>query len=154
MSHTLKHPTENIGKIMRKKVVKIPPDDTLRHAAQLMKELKIGSVVVVEGDRPVGIITERDGIRLLSTGKHPDTRAGEVMKAPVITCESSKKVIDVFEMMAENKIDHLPITENGKLVGIVASRDLLTAPLSRARTVEMMDISEILEIFAKPSKGN
>ncbi len=101
----------------------------LRHAAQLMMELEIGSIVVVEDDRPVGIITERDGIRLLSTGQHSDERAGEVMTTPVLTCESSKKVTDAFVMMAVNKIDHLPIIENGKLVGIVASRDLPTATL-------------------------
>lgn len=129
MSHFLVHPTENIGKTMRRKVVKVTPDDTLRHAAELMVNLAIGSVVVVEEDRPVGIITERDFVRLVSKGEHSDAKIREVMTTPVITCESDRKTTDAFVVMAENKIDHLPITEKGKLVGIVASRDLMVATL-------------------------
>ncbi len=115
---------------MRRKVVKIAPEDTLRHAAELMMTLDIGSIVVVEQDTPVGIVTERDCVRLIADGHPSDTRVGEVMTTPLITCESNKKIIEAFVMMTENRIDHLPITENGKIVGIVASRDLLTATIA------------------------
>ena len=130
VSHLLTHPTESIGKFMKKRVVKVRPDDILRRAAELMVELNIGSVVVVENDRPIGIITERDCVRLISAGRQSETRVEEVMTRPVITCESGKKVVEAFVIMAENRIDHLPITENGKLVGIVASRDMLMATLA------------------------
>ncbi len=129
VSHVLAYPTEIVSKIMRKRVVKVSPEDTLRHAAELMVKLDIGSIVVAEQDVPVGIITERDCVRLIAGGHPSDARAGEVMTTPLITCESDKKVTDAFVKMAENKIDHLPITENGKLIGIVASRDLLIATL-------------------------
>ncbi len=129
MSHILVYPTETVAKIMRKRVVKTTPDDTLRHAAELMIKLDIGSIVVAEQDHPVGIITERDCVRLIAGGKPSDARVGEVMTTPLIVCESSKKVTDAFVLMAENKIDHLPIIDDGKLVGIVASRDLLMATL-------------------------
>jgi CBS domain-containing protein len=129
MSNALIYPTENVGKIMKKPVVTIRPDESARRAAQLMEEKRIGSVVVVEDNQPIGIITERDFVRIAADGHHWDARVGEVMTTPPITCESSKKVTDAFVIMAVNKIDHLPITENGKLVGVVASRDLLTATL-------------------------
>lgn len=114
---------------MRKRVIKIRPEDTLRHAAELMVQLEIGSIVVVEEDRPVGIITERDCVRLIAAGQHSETRVRDAMTTPVITCESDKKVTDAFVLMAVNKVNHLPITENGKLVGIVAGRDLIMASL-------------------------
>ena len=129
MSHVLAYPTDSIGRIMRKRVMKVRPEDTLRHATELMMDLQIGSVVVVEDDRPVGIITERDCVRLMASGQVPEATARDVMTTPVITCESDKKVTDAFVAMAVNKINHLPITENGKLVGIVAGRDLLAAAL-------------------------
>lgn len=130
MSHVLAHATDSIGTIMRKRVMKVRPDSTLRHAAELMMELQIGSIVVVEDDKAVGIITERDCVRLIAGGQHPETKVRDVMTTPVITCESDKKVTDAFVAMAVNKINHLPITENGKLVGIVAGRDLLAAALA------------------------
>jgi CBS domain-containing protein len=114
---------------MRKKVVKVTPEDTLRHAAELMVNLEIGSVLIVKEDRPIGIVTERDYVRLMSKGLSSETKVRDAMTTPVITCESDRKVTDAFVMMAENKINHLPITEKGKLVGIVASRDLLVATL-------------------------
>jgi CBS domain-containing protein len=129
VSNVLAYPTDSVGKMMRKRVMKVPPDDTIRHAAELMVELQIGSVVVVEGDRPIGIITERDCVRLMASGQLPETNVRGVMTTPVVTCESDKKVIDAFVVMAVNKINHLPITENGKLVGIVAGRDLMAVAL-------------------------
>jgi CBS domain-containing protein len=129
LSHVLAYPTESIGKIMKRRVIKVTPDDTLHHAAELMMELRIGSVVVVEDERPIGIITERDCVRLMAKGRGAETKAREVMTTPLITCESNKKVTEAFVTMAENEINHLPITENGKLVGIVASRDLLAETL-------------------------
>ncbi len=128
MSHALIYPTEKIGKIMRK-VLTIGPNESLRCAAQIMEEKNVGSVVVVEDRLPRGIITERDFVRLMASGERPDTRVQDAMTTPVIVCESDKQVTEGFVIMAVNKIDHHPITENGKLVGIVVTRDLLAATL-------------------------
>jgi CBS domain-containing protein len=130
LSYVLQQANESIGKIMKTRVIRAPPDDTLRHAAELMIQLRIGSIVVVEKDRPIGIVTERDCVRLMAEGRPADARIGDVMTRPVITCEVGKKVAEAFAMMSEKRINHLPITENGKLVGIVASRDLITASLA------------------------
>ncbi len=129
MSHTLAYPAENIGKIMRTPVLTIQPDESLRRAAQLMEEKNVGSIVVVQDSRPTGILTERDFVRLMAKGERYDTIVQNAMTVPVISCESDKKVTEAFVMMVVNKIDHLPITEKGKLAGIVAARDLLTATL-------------------------
>lgn len=126
MSYVLQQANESIGKIMKTRVIRARPDDTLRHAAELMIQLRIGSIVVVEEDRPIGIVTERDCVRLMAEGRPADAKIGDVMTKPVTTCEADKKVADVLTIMSEKRINHLPITQDGKLVGIVASRDLIT----------------------------
>jgi len=130
LAYVLEHANESIGKIMRTRVIKARPDDTLRHTAELMIQLRIGSIVVVEEDRPIGIVTERDCVRLMAEGRPADTRVGDVMTRPVITCEVGRSVGEAVAIMSEKRINHLPITENGKLVGILASRDLITASLT------------------------
>jgi len=111
---------------MKTRVIRARPDDTLRHAAELMIQLRIGSIVVVEEDRPIGIVTERDCVRLMAEGRPADAKIGDVMTKPITTCEADKKVAEALAIMSEKRINHLPITQNGKLVGIVASRDLIT----------------------------
>jgi len=129
MSHFLVYPTEEIGKIMNRKVVTVRPDDAIRRAASLMEENNIGSVVVVQDSKPVGIVTERDFVRIVSRGQGSEAKVRDVMSVPPVTCESSRKVTDAFVIMATKRINHLPITQNGLLVGVVAARDLLAATL-------------------------
>jgi len=118
------YPTEELEKIMKKPVVTVQPSDSVRRAAELMQQHDVGSAVVVEDSKPVGILTERDYIRIVAGGHTPDTKVKTVMSTPVVTCEANKKAADAFVLMALKRIDHLPVTENGLLVGIVAVRDL------------------------------
>jgi CBS domain-containing protein len=122
--HVNIYPTEELRKIMKKDVVTVRPDDDIRYAAELMEKHNIGSVVVVEDKKPLGILTERDYVRTASRGYSPGTKVKIVMSAPPITCEAYKKAAEAYVLMASNRIDHLPITENGLLVGIVVIRDL------------------------------
>ena len=118
------YPSEDIEKIMKKPVVTVGPDDNTKHAAELMQQHGIGCVVVVQDDKPLGVLTERDYVRMVADGRMPDTKVKEVMSAPPVTCEANKKAAEAFVLMATYRIDHLPITKNGLLVGIVAVRDL------------------------------
>jgi CBS domain-containing protein len=122
--HVSIFPTEELRKIMKKDVVTVRPDDDIRHAAQLMEKHNIGCVVVVEDRKPLGVLTERDYVRTASRGCAPDTKVAAVMSTPPVTCESNKKAAEAYVLMATNRIDHLPITENSLLVGIVVVRDL------------------------------
>jgi CBS domain-containing protein len=118
------YPTEELRKIMKKDVVTVRPDDDIRYAAELMEKHNIGCVVVVKDRKPLGILTERDYVKMASRGRTPDTKVEAVMTAPPVTCEASKKAAEAFVLMATNRIDHLPVTDSGQLVGIVAVRDL------------------------------
>jgi len=114
-----------IEKVMRREVVTVRRNDDIRHAANLMIEHRTGAVVVVEGDVPVGILTERDFVLVTSRGQMPDTKVKDVMSGPPITCEVDKKVADALVDMTISHVDHLPVTKYGRLVGIVSLRDLV-----------------------------
>jgi CBS domain-containing protein len=114
-----------IEKVMRREVVTVRRNDDIRHAANLMIEHRTGAVVVVEGDVPVGILTERDFVLVTSRGQTPDTKVKDVMSGPPITCEVDKKVADALVDMTISHVDHLPVTKYGRLVGIVSLRDLV-----------------------------
>ena len=102
------------------------PDDTLRHAAQMMTACDCGVLPVAEGDRLVGMITDRDiAIRAVAEGKSPDTLVREVMTQEVLYCFDDQELEEVARNMADIKVRRLPVLNRSKhLVGIVSLGDL------------------------------
>lgn len=116
---------DTIGELMTKDVVTVGPDAAVRDALRAMIDHDIGSVVVVDGDRAVGVFTERDVTRhVLTDAALLDERVGDLMSAPPITVTPNAQVVDVFEVMNSSNIRRLPVVEDGRLVGIVTERDL------------------------------
>lgn len=117
---------DTVGEVMTRDVATVAPDDPMEAALRRMNERDIGSVVVVEGDRPVGIVTERDVVRhALDPGELRTRRVGDLMSAPLVTIPPAAEVVEAFELMTREGIRRLPVVEDGRLVGIVAERDLL-----------------------------
>ena len=119
---------DQIEEIMNKEVATAKPDDHLVDAAKTMLERKIGCVVVVEGEKVVGIVTESDLIRCASSGFDPNRKlVKDVMKSPPVTCTPEAPVEEAYAHMRKNNIRHLPIVgEDGALVGIVTMKDLIS----------------------------
>jgi CBS domain-containing protein len=119
-----------INEIMTPDVTTINPDTTIQRAAQLMDELNVGSIPVFEGDRLVGLVTDRDiVVRAISAGKSPaGTRVDEVMSAGIDYCFMDQPVDEVMERMRELQVRRMPVMDRstGKLAGIVALGDLAT----------------------------
>ena len=117
-----------VREIMVTGVVTITPDRAVAEAAKLMEEKRIGSVVVVQNNKVVGIITERDFLRLAAAGYDAKTtKVRDGMTKPPIVCEPSMKIADVYALMRNRRVRHLPVVgKNGELVGIVGFRDLIT----------------------------
>ncbi|MEO9365104.1 MULTISPECIES: cyclic nucleotide-binding/CBS domain-containing protein [Candidatus Nitrosocaldus] len=112
--------------IMIRNVVTISPDKTAQDAARLMAEHGIGSVVVMDSDKVIGIITERDLVRKVCAKDIPSSKVKiqDVMSAPIITAEPDLPIEAAVQRMFNNKIRRLPVVENGKLVGIVTISDI------------------------------
>lgn len=111
---------------MTKNVKTITPDDIMEHAAELMKKHRIGCLVVVDKDKPIGIVTERDiAYKIVAEGKSGDTKVEEVMSKDLKTVPEDKSRADAAKLMASHAIRRLPVIKNGKLVGIVTIEDIM-----------------------------
>lgn len=108
-------------------VLTTTPDALVFDAVKIMGEHNVGALVVVEGGRVVGVLSERDYSRkiVLQGRSSRDTRVREVLSQPVITVTPDNSVNECMRLMTENRIRHLPVVENGKLVGIVSIGDLV-----------------------------
>ncbi len=118
-------PSELVSTIMSTKVVTVKLTDKVGQALQIMVRHKIGSIVVVEKGKPVGILTERDvSIR---TAKGQNVRGmvvKNVMSKPLVTIAPSAEVWQAVEQMVRKDIVRLPVVEGERLVGMVTERDI------------------------------
>ena len=115
-----------IEDLARDDVVTATPDTLVPALASLMEEEAVGSVVIVDGETPVGIVTDRDlAIRVLADGEHPGERTAEdVMTDDLTTVEAGVGFYEAAELMADHGVRRLPVCEGDTLVGIVTADDL------------------------------
>jgi CBS domain-containing protein len=117
---------DTVSEIMTRDVVTVTQDETVDRAVRLMVDHDIGSVVVEDDGRPVGLFTERDLTRrILDEAGLLRRRLGDVMSAPVVSAEPGQQIVGAFELMNAKHLRRLPVVEGGRLVGIVTERDLL-----------------------------
>lgn len=114
---------------MRESPLRSPPSETISSIVQSMITTDIGAVIVVEGDKPIGLITEKDVLdRVLNASKDPSkTFARDVMSSPVSTVEHNTSLMDALKVMRDKQIRRLTVTQDGKLIGIVTERRILEA---------------------------
>ena len=114
-----------------RKLILVPGSMTVREAAKLMKTKRYGAVLVTEGDELLGIFTERDAIfRVIAVGLDPDaTPLADVMTKDPTTITPDKTFGHAMLMMHEGGFRHVPVVEDGKLVGMVSSRNALDPDL-------------------------
>jgi CBS domain-containing protein len=105
------------------------PDDSLAEVVDLLVGHNIGSLVVMEGDQMVGIITERDILRACATTRGPleSLRVRERMTCCPIVASPDDEVADVMCVMTERRIRHLPVVSGGRLMGIISIGDTVKA---------------------------
>jgi CBS domain-containing protein len=121
---------QTIRDVMTPNVQCISPEETVRRAAQMMDEYNVGSIPVVDGDKLVGMITDRDiTVRSTAAGQAPEsTRVGDVMSTDVRTCYSNQTVDEVLGQMGDVQIRRVPVVDQAShsLVGIVSLGDMAT----------------------------
>ncbi len=116
-------------------VTVIDMGDTVALAAQRMSEQHIGALVVVDGDKAVGIATERDILtKVVAPGLSPEgTRVVEIMTSPMTCCRRDTSVAECRSVMTEKKIRHLPIVEDRQLFGLISARDVMASDAKTMR---------------------
>ena len=116
---------QKVGDLMARKPVVVGPTETVRMAAQKMRDAKVSSLGVVEEGRFLGILTTRDMTnRVLADGLDPATPVAEVMTADPIALRPESLGSDILHIMLERRIGHLPVVEQGRLVGMITQTDL------------------------------
>src|SRR3954452_23629406 len=121
-----------VADVMVFRVVKVSPDDTVSLAIARMLEENVGSVGVCEGEKLVGMVTERDVLRLAGGGSQvADVGVGDVMTRQLVTLAPDDDILDAARLMGERKIRHLPVLEGENLLGVVGIREVVRALVER-----------------------
>ncbi|HZN15857.1 MAG TPA: citrate synthase [Acidimicrobiales bacterium] len=124
-----------VADVMSTPVVTAAPSETVAEAATRMSERRVGSVVVVDGLRPIGILTERDLIKFAAAGADPvGTKVSEWMTEAPDCVDPDLEVAEAWSSLGEHGYRHMPVTRDGELVGLVSMRDLIR--IAQIRPVE------------------
>jgi CBS domain-containing protein len=119
-----------VRNLMKQPVVTVSADQSVRQAARRMQEHVIGSVVVTDGDRLAGILTERDVLHAVATDRDLDqTSAGDLMTTELVTAGPNWDVVVAASVMTSNRIRHLVVKNNEQLLGVLSLRDVLSVYL-------------------------
>jgi CBS domain-containing protein len=124
LSATIGKVMPTVKDIMTKNVVTINADKTVAEAAVLMSQNDVGDLVIMEGNTPVGIVTERDFVRrVLAEGKSVKTKISEVMTSPLRVIDPEAPIKEAARRMVNKGIRRLPVIKDNKLVGILTAAD-------------------------------
>jgi signal-transduction protein with cAMP-binding, CBS, and nucleotidyltransferase domain len=115
-----------VKELMNLNVFSIDCDATVKEAANKMAEQEIGSLVVTEENKPVGILTERDlQTRVVATGRRPEnTKVKAIMSSPLICGEPGMEIKEAARFMIDRRIKKLPVAHQGRLIGFFTLTDL------------------------------
>jgi CBS domain-containing protein len=112
--------------IMTTALISVNPTTTTFQIAKMMDQGGIGAIIVKNNDDPVGIITDRDfAVKIAANNLPSDTQVEKIMSSPLITINHSDPISTAAEMMSSKKIRKLAVSENGKIIGIITSTDLV-----------------------------
>ncbi|MBV8386709.1 MAG: citrate synthase [Acidimicrobiia bacterium] len=130
-----------VSDLMTSDVLTATPSETIAEVSSRMGDRKVGSIVVVDDARPVGILTERDMIKIAASGTDTSiAKVSEWMTEDPDTVEPDVGVDDAFHRLTEHGYRHMPVVKDGKLLGIVSLRDLVR--IAQIRPVEHPSLME------------
>jgi len=116
--------------IMRKYVVTLGPNATISEAAKIMTNNRIGSIIIVEKEKPIGIITSEEMVSAIARGLNPKkTTLRKMKKNRLITTTPGEDILKATRKMVKNGIKRMPVIKGGRLVGILSDKEImLTTP--------------------------
>jgi CBS domain-containing protein len=134
-----------ISEVMTQGVVTADTDDSLRRVGELMRDRNVGSVVICEAGRPVGVMTDRDlALVVVADTVEAEAPVGEHASRPLVTGEVEMDIEEAVALMVQHRIRRLPVTEGETLVGIVTIDDL---------AVRAGDLHQAQQITAEVAKA-
>jgi CBS domain-containing protein len=136
---------KSIQEVMTSNPTTVEAGGTVVEAAKIMKQEDVGIVPIVEGDRLVGTVTDRDiAVRIVAEGKDPQsTSVGEIASTDLVTVDPQHDLDEALRLMASHQVRRLPVVEGGRLVGIVAQADV-------AREADDKKTGDLVENISQP----
>ncbi|MCP3722954.1 CBS domain-containing protein [Paraburkholderia sp. CNPSo 3272] len=127
-----------IAEVMTRDAISIGPNDTIRQAAMMMADLKVGSLPVCDGEKLVGTVTDRDiAVRAVASGVEPVAPVIEIATRHVQWCHEDDDLEAVKQKMASSRIRRVPVVDReNRLVGIVSLGDIASADGDAAQTLK------------------
>ena len=118
---------KSIREAMTSKPCSIDADKPVSYAAKMMRDEDVGLAPIVEGERLVGVLTDRDiAVRVVAEGRDPDqVKVAEVASRDIVTLDPQQDLDEALRLMAQHQVRRLPVVEeDGRLVGVVAQADV------------------------------
>jgi CBS domain-containing protein len=136
---------KHVKDAMTSEVKTATPSQSLTDAAKLMKQEDVGSVPVVDGDRLVGLLTDRDiVVRGIADGSDPNAvQVGAIASRDVVTVRPDDDLDEALRLMAQHQVRRLPVVDDGHLVGVVATADV-------AVEAKEKDVGHVVEEISRP----
>jgi CBS domain-containing protein len=136
---------QSVREIMTANPTTVRPESPVADAAKLMKSEDVGSLPVVDGDRLVGVVTDRDiVVRVVAEGGDPGAiSVGEIRSSDPVTVDPKQDLGEALTQMARHQVRRLPVVDNGRLVGVLAQADV-------AREAAGSVAGEVVEEISKP----
>lgn len=123
-------------------IYSVGPDDPVLEAIKTMAQRHVGALLVMKAGELLGIVSERDYARkvILMGRASGDTPVSQIMSSPVHTVSPKRSVEDCMRLMTQHRVRHLPVVENGRVVGVISIGDLVKAVIEDQRqTIEQLE---------------
>jgi len=112
---------------MTKKPISVTPNEIITNCTKLMLDRHVGSLLVKENEKLLGVLTERDLVRMISLGIDPkSTKVKQIMTRKIVTITPERDIYDAIVLMNKENVRRLPVITNDKIIGLLTLRDILT----------------------------
>ena len=148
--------TITIGDVMTKSVISVDSALTINETAKMMEDGKVGAVIVMENNLPVGIVTDRDfSVKVAAHAYQITEPIKKIMSSPLLSINSDEPVRIAADLMHERKIRKLPVIDDGKVIGIITATDIVNLlAVSVEEDVRDMYFHSVAKIYANYSPYN
>ena len=142
--------------IMTKSVIAVDSSITANEAAKMMEDVKVGAIIVMENNTPMGIITDRDfAVKIVAHAYQISTPVKQFMSTPLVAIGPDESVWMVADLMSTRGIRKLPVIEDDKVIGIITSTDLVNQlAISTNEDIRKMYHESVIKVYKQYSPYN
>ncbi len=148
--------TMTIADVMTKSVISVDAKVTVNEAGKMMEDAKVGAVIIMENNTPVGIVTDRDfAVKIVAHAYQITTPVKQIMSSPLISINSDESVRTAADLMHDREIRKLPVIDNENVVGMITATDVVNL-LAVCVEEDMRDMyyHSVVKIFSNYSPYN